>query len=244
MQPVTEVIRGEELYVGKANTIYATNNPYLLEMESTNRISAGNGERRDVIEGKGLVNNVISTMLFKLFAKNGVPTHYVCDGSNQYSKVIRKADMIKLEVIGRFIAAGSFCKRHPEIKAGTVFDDMLFELTYKDDALGDPFISLEEAINEYEVATEEQLEDIEDYTFTIGVCAQNFFKEFGLTLVDFKVEFGIDVETGELILCDEFSPDTCRLWDENGNSYDKDVFRKNIGNVSETYQKLLDLVQN
>lgn len=244
MKPVTKVIRGEELYVGKANTIYATNNPYLLEMESTNRISAGNGERWDVIEGKGLVNNVISTMLFKLFAKNGVPTHYVYDGSNQYSKVIRKANMIKLEVIGRFIAAGSFCKRHPEIKAGTVFDEMLFELTYKDDALGDPFISAEEAINKYKVATEEQLEDIEDYTFNIGICAQDFFKEFGLTLVDFKVEFGLDAETGELILCDEFSPDTCRLWDKDGNSYDKDVFRKNIGNVSDTYQKLLDLVQN
>ena len=235
--------RGKQLYVGKANTIYETDNPYYYEMECTNRISACNGEKRDVIEGKGLVNSTISSMLFQLFEKNGIPTHYVCRGSNALSKVVRKASMIKLEVIGRFVAAGSFCKRHPKIASGTVFDDMLFELTLKDDELGDPFISEDEAINKYHLVTQDQLEDIQDYTYNIGICARDFFKEFDLTLVDFKVEFGLDAQTGELILCDEFSPDTCRLWDKDGNSYDKDVFRKGLGNVSDTYQRLLDMIQ-
>ena len=242
MQNVPKVTRGKKLYEGKANTIYATDNKFLLELESTDRISAGNGKKRDVVDGKGLTNNAISTALFKLFEQNGIPTHYVCEGSNEFSKVVRKANMIPLEVIGRFIAAGSFCKRY-NIPTGEVFNEMTFELSYKDDSLGDPFISKTTAAYGLKIASEEVLDDIEDYTYYIGICAQEFFKEFGLTLVDFKVEFGIDCETGELILCDEFSPDTCRLWDKDGKSYDKDVFRKNLGNVSETYKALLDIVQ-
>lgn len=236
------VTRGKKIYEGKANTIYETDNPYLLELESTDRISAGNGEKKDVVEGKGLTNNKISTALFKLFEQEGVPTHYVCDGSNEYSKVVRKADMIKLEVIGRFIAAGSFCKRYG-MAEGVVFDAMTFELSYKDDALGDPFVSSTAAAYALKAANLEQLEDIEDYTYIIGLTAKEFFNKFGLTLVDFKVEFGLDAETGELILCDEFSPDTCRLWDKDGKSFDKDVFRKGLGNVSETYKSILEMVE-
>lgn len=240
---VTTVSRRQKLYEGKANTIYATDNEFLLELESTDRISAGNGEKKDVVDGKGLTNNAISTKLFEFFNEHEIPTHYVEKGSNEYSKVVRKAKMIKLEVIGRFIAAGSFCKRY-NIEQGKVFDEMIFELSYKDDSLGDPFISENVAINGLELISENDLYDIEDYTYEVGHIAKDFFNECGLTLVDFKVEFGYDVETGELMLCDEFSPDTCRLWDENGNSWDKDVFRNDLGNVSETYKKLLDLVQS
>lgn len=222
--------------------MYETDNPNLLEMESTDRISAGNGEKRDVIEGKGLTNNTISTALFKLFEQNGVPTHYVCDGTNEYSKVVKKADMIKLEVIGRFISAGSFCERYG-IEAGIPFEDMTFELCYKDDSLGDPFISKTAAAYALKVATLDQLDDIEDYTYQVGIVARDFFKQFDLTLVDFKVEFGFDKTTGEIILCDEFSPDTCRLWDKDGKSFDKDVFRKGLGNVEETYKNILDIIQ-
>lgn len=243
MSNVTNVTRGKKLHTGKVNVIYETNDPFLLEMESTNKISAGNGERRDVIEGKAYVNSTISSMLFKLFESHCIPTHYVSEGSNKFSKVVRKADMIKLEVIGRFIATGSYCKRNPDIADGTIFDDMLFEVCYKDDEMGDPFISMKEAIDDFKVCTKEQFKTIKLYTYNIGFWAEKFFKEFDLTLVDFKVEFGIDCETGELILCDEFSPDTCRLWDKDGKSYDKDVFRKNLGNVSETYQALLKIVQ-
>lgn len=240
---VTTVSRRQKLYEGKANTIYATDNEFLLELESTDRISAGNGEKKDVVDGKGLTNNAVSTKLFELFEEEGIPTHYVGKGSNKYSKVVRKANMIKLEVIGRFIAAGSFCKRY-NIEQGKVFDEMTFELSYKDDSLGDPFVSETAAVYGLDLISEDDLYDIMVYTYTIGEIARDFFEECGLTLVDFKVEFGYDAETGELMLCDEFSPDTCRLWDENGNSWDKDVFRKDLGNVSETYKKLLDLVQS
>ena len=237
------ITRGRKLYEGKANKIYETNDPNLLELESTDRISAGNGEKRDVVEGKGLTNNKISTLLFKLFEKNGIPTHFVCDGTNEYSKVVRRAEMIKLEVIGRFIAAGSFCKRY-DIPAGTHFDNMTFELCYKNDYLpeADPFISPTAAAYGLRLATMEELKKIQEYTYKIGSLAKVFFAKFGLTLVDFKVEFGIDIKTGKLMLCDEFSPDTCRLWDKDGKSFDKDVFRKDLGNVSETYKKILEIV--
>ena len=235
--------RGKQLYVGKANTVYATNNPDFYEIEFTDRISAGNGEKRAISQGKGIVNCTICTMLFKLFERNGIPTHYVCPGSNASSMIVRVADMLKMEVIGRYEAAGSFCQRHPKISAGTLFGCMLFELTLKDDKLGDPFITEKEAIDVYHLVTKYQLNTIINYTNVIGACAKKFFQNFGLRLIDFKVEFGIDKKTGNIILCDEFSPDTCRLWDKNGKSYDKDVFRKNLGDVSETYFQLLELIQ-
>lgn len=237
------IIRGKKIYEGKANTLYEIKGePDLIEMESTDRISAGNGEKKDVVKGKGLTNNAISTALFKLFEANGIPTHFVSEGSNKYSKVVKKAEMIKLEVIGRFIAAGSFCKRYG-IESGTIFDNMTYELCYKNDALGDPFISESAAAYAFKVASVDDLEYIREYTYHIGTLAKNFFAEFGLTLVDFKVEFGFDKD-GNLMLCDEFSPDTCRLWDENGKSFDKDVFRNGTGNVEETYMKILDKIQN
>ena len=236
-----KITRGNKIYEGKANTIYETNDPNILEMESTNRISAGNGEKKDVVEGKGLANNVISTQLFKEFEKNGISTHFVSEGTNGFSKFVRKATMIPLEVIGRFYSAGSFCKRYG-VESGIKFEEMTFELCYKDDALGDPFVSKTVAAYGLRVADEDMLDDIEDYTYQIGEVASTFFKNLGLTLVDFKVEFGIDCETKELILCDEFSPDTCRLWDKDGKSLDKDVFRQDLGNVEETYAKILEIV--
>ena len=240
---LTEVTRGKKLYEGKANTIYETNDQFLLEMESTDRISAGNGKKTDVVTGKGISNNTISSALFKLFEDAEIPTHYVCEGSNAYSKVIRKANMIKLEVIGRFIAAGSFCKCYG-VEEGHVFDKMIFELTYKDDSLNDPRISESAAVDGLNLLSEDDLEDIKFYTYQIGECAKDFFAQCNLTLVDFKVEFGFDAETGAVILCDEFSPDTCRLWDEDGNSLDKDVFRTDCGDVSATYEKVFDLVKS
>lgn len=245
--------RGKKLYEGKANTIYSvltsskfdgvqTISDSFIELESTDRISAGNGEKRDVIEGKGLTNNKISTALFKLFEANGIPTHFVCEGTNEYSKIVRKADMIKLEVIGRFIAAGSCCKRY-DVDSGKVFNNMTYELTYKNDALGDPFMAPTMAA-ELGVAPLGDLNIMEEYTYHIGKVAKEFFAQFNLTLVDFKVEFGYDSSTGDIILCDEFSPDTCRLWDESGKSFDKDVFRKGLGNVQETYKGILDRIQS
>ena len=247
--------RGEKLYEGKANNIYSVLTPNssdgsinisrtLLELESTDRISAGNGEKRDVIEGKGVVNNTISTLLFKLFEEKGVPTHYVCEGSNESSKIVTKANMIKLEVIGRFIAAGSCCKRYG-IEQGTEFHNMTYELSYKCDELGDPFVSPTVATYGLHVVRYiEDLDLIQKYTYTVGHVAKRFFEKMGLRLVDFKVEYGYSLASGNIILCDEFSPDTCRLWDSNGKSLDKDVFRKNLGNVQETYADILQIIKN
>ena len=151
--------------------------------------------------------------------------------------------MIPLEVIGRYIAAGSFCKRYG-VEPGTVFDAMTFELSYKNDELGDPFVSESAAIFGLKIASAFDIAKIKDYTHSIGCWARYFFNQFDLTLVDFKVEFGYDCETGKIILCDEFSPDTCRLWDKNGKSFDKDVFRKGLGNVQETYQNILKKIQD
>ena len=222
------VTRGIKIYAGKSNTVYQTDDPFLLELESTNCIPTSNNR---VIETRALTNNKISIALFELFAKKGIPTHYVCKGSNEYSKIVRKANMIKLKVIGRFI------------EADKVFDNMQFELFYKDTALGNPSISTTAAIYGFEAVTEDDLSDIEDYTHTIGIIAQEFFAKFGLTLVDFKVEFGLDAETGKLILCDEFSPDTCKLWDKNGKSFGKNVFQKDLGNISETYKHILEMIE-
>lgn len=235
-------IRGQMLYEGKANTLYEVeDHSFYLEMESTDRISAGNGERKGVIKGKGITNNTISTTLFKLFNLKGIPTHFVSKGTNEHSKIVKKAKMIKLEVIGRFIAAGSFCDRYG-FEQGKVFDDMIYELCYKDDEKGDPFVSETCAAFGFKVAPLKDLKLIQEYTYAVGIIARDFFKEFGLTLVDFKVEFGYDLK-GNLMLADEFSPDTCRLWDENGNSFDKDVFRNGTGDVSETYKRVLEKIQ-
>lgn len=238
-----QIIRGKKLKEGKVNILYeVVGEPNLIEMESTNRISAGNGEKKSIVEGKGVVNNAISTALFKLFEANHIPTHYVCDGVTSQSKVVKRANMIPLEVIGRFIAAGSFCDRYP-VKEGTVFDGMTFELCYKNDKLGDPFVSETAAAYALRVARIDVIARIKDLTYQIGKISKDFFSQFDLTLVDFKVEFGYDFITGTVILCDEFSPDTCRLWDKEGKSFDKDVFRKNLGNVQETYQAILKKVQ-
>lgn len=240
-----DIVRGKKLYTGKANVLYeVVGYPFLVELESTDNISAQNGLKRSNVKGKGLTNNTISTILFKLFNENNIPTHFVCEGLNSCSKVIKKAKMIRLEVIGRFIAAGSFCKRY-NVDKGTVFENMTFELSYKDDDLGDPFVSESAAAYGLKVVNDfEDINRIKDLTYQIGKIAQAFFAEFGLTLVDFKVEFGYDEETGTVILCDEFSPDTCRLWDKNGNSFDKDVFRNDTGDVEATYRRILEKIQS
>lgn len=241
--------RGKKLYVGKANTLYevlddyGSVEPYVLEMESTDRISAGDGVKTDVIEGKGYANNLVSTILFKRFNKAHIPTHYISEGTTTSSKFVRKAKMIPLEVIGRNFAAGSFCRRYGT-EQGRKFDPMLLELTYKNDGAHDPLI-IKDAVIALEIADEVTLDAIDDYTRLINLVATEFFKELGLTLVDFKVEYGIDTETGELMLADEISQDTCRLLDGEGNSVDKDVFRRgdSKGEVSKIYQKMVDMLE-
>ena len=241
--------RGKTLYVGKTNTTYEVLtkinevNPYVIEIESTDRISMGDGVTRDVIAGKGYANHVLSTMLFKRFNERGIPTHYIGQGTTPTSKLVKKAEMIPLEVIGRNYSAGSFCRRYG-CEEGIRFNPVLIEFNLKDDKLHDPLI-LPEAIEALGIATDFEIIEICDLTEMINEVASEFFRELGLTLIDFKVEFGYDLKTGQLILADEFSQDTCRLKDKKGNSVDKDLFRKGASKekVGEIYQKLLGMME-
>ena len=242
--------RGKEIYAGKANTLYevlADNGDVMadvIEMECTDRISAGDGARKDVVEGKGYANNLVSTLLFKKFAEKGVITHYVSEGTTPSSKIVRSAEMIPLEVIGRNFAAGSFCRRYG-VEVGRPFKPLLVEFTYKNDEFHDPLINCDAALALGLVDDESNFDIIYAYMDIITDVATEFFKELGLDLVDFKVEFGYDVETGVIMLCDEFSQDTCRLQDEHGNSVDKDIFRRGESDeeVSEVYQKLVSMLE-
>ena len=239
--------RGKKIYEGKANTLYevivdgVVSND-LIEMESTDRISAGNGKVTDEVDGKGAANNLLSTLLFKRFNKVGIPTHYVSEGTTPTAKIVRKCEMIKLEVIGRNKSAGSFVKRY-KIREGLKFKDMILELTLKDDELEDPLIVPDAAV-QLGVCTLSELADIEHYTCLINHEAKQFFRDFGLDLVDFKVEFGIS--EGKVLLADEFSQDTCRLWDANGLKVDKDIFRGGGSKeaVSSVYEKMLKMLQS
>lgn len=217
-----KIIRGKKIYNGNKNTLYETNNPFIIEIESTDRISA-----------------VVSNTLFKLFANSGIPTHYIRDGNNESSTFVRKANMINLKAIGRFVAAGSFCKRYG-VKFGKIFDDMTYELRYKNASLNNPFISPSNAAYGLSLVDYYDLLIIEDLTYQIGDIAKDFFDELNLTLVDFKLEFGYDCETKELILCDEFSPDTCKLWDKDGKLLENSFFINGEGNLDKAYQKILD----
>ena len=237
------VVSPAPFHEGKVNSLYDTNDPNVLLIRSTDRVSAENGKRRDVIPGKALANSLVSSMLFKRFKEAGIPTHVVGKGPDPFSKFIRKAHMVKLEVILRNITAGSFCKRYG-VESGIVLSNPIVEYTYKNDELNDPLITEDAAIS-LEVVSAQDSYLIKEYMRKINEVAMQFFGELSLTLVDFKVEFGIDAETGELMLCDEFSLDTCRLWDESKNSWDKDIYRKDhtqdaIKKQATVYQQMVD----
>lgn len=238
--------RKELIHEGKANNVYATDSPYYLELEASDRISAGNGAKKDVVTNKGIANNQISSATFKYLEENGIPTHYVCEGSNKASKIVKAAEMIPLEVICRFFATGSFCKRY-ECEDGLEFDEPFVEFTFKSDSAGDPPIDRKTILALPEktlIEDERELYLIEYYTARIGVLLSGFYARLGVKLIDFKVEFG-RLESGEIILCDEISPDTCRLVDmETGEKLDKDRFREDLGEVSKGYEEILKRVMN
>lgn len=232
--------RGELIHSGKANDVYAVpEDQFLLELDSTNRISAGDGAKKDIVEGKGIANNKVSMAIFEALENAGIPTHFICEGTTPSAKIVRKADMIMLEVIGRFKTCGSFCKRFG-CESMIPINPMGIELCLKDDSLHDPFIP-DYAVKTLDILRDnDDLEKIKELTAKIGQIMFNSFDKLGLELIDFKIEFGYDAETGDLILCDEISPDTCRLLDKKtGESMDKDRFRKDMGNVAEGYADVL-----
>ncbi|MFR1441698.1 MAG: phosphoribosylaminoimidazolesuccinocarboxamide synthase [Clostridia bacterium] len=214
------ITRGTKFYEGKNNTLYWTNNPYIIEMEAKNETS-----------------NLISTLLFKLLSNNGIPVHFICSGTNSISKRVRKANIINLNAIGRFVCDESFSKRYG-IAPGIVFDDMVFELKYINKELKNPFISSSAAEYGLHIASYSDLLEIEEITYFAGDIIKYFFEECNLTLVDFKLKFGYDCQTRELLVCGDISDNNCHLLDENGKLITKNTI-KNISNIELAYKKAL-----
>ncbi len=205
-------------------------------MEASDRISAGNGLKTDVINGKGVANNIISSAIFCSLEEKGIPTHYVGFGTNEASKIVKKANPILLEVIGRFKASGSYVKRY-NVPNMMSFNPVFVEYTYKSDSAGDPFIG-ENAIVSNGILTKRELGYIEYITEQVGYVIKDFFAICNIELIDYKIEFG-KLSNGRIVVIDEISPDTCRLLDmESGKCLDKDRFRKDMGEVEETYDEV------
>jgi phosphoribosylaminoimidazole-succinocarboxamide synthase len=224
------------LYEGKAKKVFAAENDDEVIIHYKDDATAFNGEKKGQIEDKGAMNNVIAAMLFELLEKAQVPTHFI-KRLNEREMLCKKVTIIPLEVIIRNVAAGSMAKRLG-LAEGTELKTTVFELSYKDDALGDPLINDFHAVA-IGAATFEEIEAIRALSFKINKVLSAFFLERGVRLIDFKLEFG-KTSDGKLVLADEISPDTCRFWDaKTGEKLDKDRFRRDLGNVKEAYQEIL-----
>ena len=230
----------ELLYEGKAKKVYATENPDYCIVSYKDDATAFNGLKKGTIVGKGVVNNRMSNFMFQLLEKHGIKTHFVEELSDR-DTVVRKVSIVPLEVIVRNKAAGSLSKRLG-LEEGTPMRVPVLEFCYKNDDLGDPLMCESHALA-LKLVTREQLETVKKYASIVNETLKEFFLEKGLKLIDFKIEFGL--YDGEVILADEISPDTCRLWDvKTGEKMDKDRFRRDLGNVEETYAEVLKRVKN
>lgn len=224
----------EQLYEGKAKKVFLTDDPDVLIVDYKDDATAFNGEKKGTISGKGVVNNRMTNYVFSILEKKGVPTHFIEELSDRETAV-KRVQIVPLEVIIRNVAAGSFSKRLG-VEEGTVFDEPTIEFSYKNDALGDPLINDYFAVA-LKAATWEEIETIKKYAFKVNEVIKELFLEAGLKLIDFKIEFGRYHDT--IILADEISPDTCRLWDAKTNEkLDKDRFRRDLGNVVEAYEEV------
>jgi len=227
----------ELLYEGKAKKVYATEDPELLIVSYKDDATAFNGQKKGTIAGKGSINNRMSNRLMQLLEKAGVPTHFK-EELNDRETVVRKVSIVPLEVIVRNIAAGSFSQRYG-VEEGRCFDAPTVEFSYKNDALGDPLINEYQALA-LKLASKEEIETIKAYAFAVNDRLREVFAACGITLVDFKLEFG-RTPGGAVILADEISPDTCRLWDaETGKKLDKDRFRRDLGGAEEAYIEVME----
>lgn len=230
----------EQLYEGKAKKVFKTENPKCLIVDYKDDATAFNGEKKGQIVGKGVVNNTMTNIIFQLLEQKGVPTHYVEQISDRET-IVKAVKILPLEVIMRNISAGSFAKRYG-VEEGIVFDEPTFEVSYKNDDLGDPLMCESHALA-LKLITREQLEEVKKYAAIVNDTLKEFFLDKGLKLVDFKIEFGL--YDGQVILADEISPDTCRLWDVKTNEkMDKDRFRRDLGKIEETYAEVLRRVKN
>ncbi|ADF37186.1 MULTISPECIES: phosphoribosylaminoimidazolesuccinocarboxamide synthase [Priestia] len=229
----------ELLYEGKAKKIYATDEQDVLWVAYKNEATAFNGQKKAEISGKAQLNNQISSLLFSMLHEQGITTHFVKQLSD-YEQAVKKVEIVPLEVVVRNATAGSLAKRIG-VEEGIRFEQPIVELYYKDDALGDPLILAEHAIF-LKAATQEEIDSLKAQALQINEVLSKFFKDKDIFLVDFKLEFG-RTSQGDIILADEISPDTCRFWDVHTNEkLDKDVFRRDLGGLTEAYEKILQRI--
>lgn len=233
----------QKIYEGKAKILYTTDDPAVLLSYFKDDATAFNAQKRGSIEGKGRMNCAISSHLFAELEAQGIPTHFIDQPSPNEMRV-RTVKIVPLEVVVRNIAAGSLCQQ-TGLKLGTVLKQPLVEFYYKNDALGDPLLTLDRLLL-MELATSEQVDQLRQMALQINQILQAFFTQCGITLVDFKLEFGVDRDR-RLILADEISPDTCRLWNQSESDpekrvLDKDRFRKDLGGVEAAYQQVMERV--
>ncbi|MGN7611879.1 phosphoribosylaminoimidazolesuccinocarboxamide synthase [Magnetococcales bacterium HHB-1] len=229
----------EQLHEGKAKVVFATNEDHLVIQYFKDDATAFNGEKKAQISDKGVVNNLIASRLMNILAAVGIPNHFV-ERLSLREQLVRKVEIVPLEVVVRNRIAGSMAKRLG-LEEGKVLPRPVIEFYYKDDALNDPLVTLDH-VEVFEWASELELEHIFDYTQRINDILVGFFANIDITLVDYKLEFGRPVDGEDhLILADEISPDTCRLWDmHTGEKLDKDRFRRDMGGVSEAYAQVAE----
>lgn len=226
----------EMLYEGKAKKVFTTENPNEVVIYYKDDATAFNGLKKGTIMDKGIMNNTITTFFFDLLGKNGIPHHQIEKLSDREA-LCKKVTIIPLEVITRNIAAGSLAKKMG-VEEGLVLKKPIIEFCYKNDDLGDPMINDDYAVA-FDIATDEQVQEIKALTLKINDILKAFLAERKIRLVDFKMEFGVDAE-GKVILADEITPDTARLWDWDTNEkLDKDRFRRDLGNVEEAYHEVI-----
>ena len=226
----------EQLYEGKAKKVFRTDDPELYIVDYKDDATAFNGLKKGTIAGKGVINNQMTNHLMRRIEKAGIPTHFVQELSERET-LVKKVSIVPLEVIIRNLSAGSFAKRYG-VEEGIVFDAPTIEFSYKNDDLGDPLINDYHALA-LGLATEDEINEIKAMAFKVNEVMKDYFDHLNVTLVDFKLEFG-KTSDGKIILADEISPDTCRLWDKTtGEKLDKDRFRRDLGGVEEAYQEIM-----
>lgn len=229
--------KGQLLYEGKAKRLYTTDDTNILFVEYKDSATAFNGEKKQDIDGKGNLNNQITTRIFEKLREAGIASHFVKRISDN-EQLVCKVDIIPIEVVVRNIAAGSLAKRLG-YEEGTPLERTIVEFYYKDDELGDPHITTEH-IDILGIATAEEVDALYKQALAVNDVLQPIFEQVGVQLIDFKLEFGRDVD-GNVLLADEISPDTCRLWDaKTKQKLDKDVFRRDLGSLTEVYEIILE----
>ncbi|MFH0755004.1 MAG: phosphoribosylaminoimidazolesuccinocarboxamide synthase [Candidatus Omnitrophota bacterium] len=228
----------DKLYEGKAKIIYSTDNPDMVIQYFKDDATAFNAKKKGTVDEKGIMNNAISSKVFEYLGEHGVPTHFVQKLSDR-EMLVKKVEIVKVEVIIRNRAAGSLCRNYG-VQEGKTLSCSILEFCYKEDAFNDPLMN-EYHIKALGIATEAEINRIKEITFKVNELMQKFFLALKIELIDFKIEFGR--YNGEIILADEISPDTCRLWEVGtGVRLDKDRFRNDLGNIKEGYQEVLKRV--